>query len=392
MNALAKISDFAEVFAGGGAPQNANDFSEDGIPFLRAGSLPKLLYGAKESDLEKITNEVAKKHRLQLHQKGSVVFAKSGMSATKGHIYRLKNDCYIVNHLAVIKPNAICDSKYLEHALKQYSPTSLILDAAYPSIRLSDISDFKIPLPPLAEQQRIAAILDKAEDIKRKREQAIAKLDELAQNTFVDMFGDPSINQYGFEICKIRDLLTSASYGTSEKSSLSGTVPVLRMNNITATGELDLTNLKYMDLSEKDFDKYLAKYGDILFNRTNSPELVGKSALFDTTQPFAFAGYLIRLRANKDTEPAFIAGYLNTKYAKKTLRNMCKSIIGMANINAKEIQSMSIPRPPLALQTQYKNKVFTIKKMKEVHQRALKIHVDLTLALQHQAFTTGFTA
>lgn len=284
--------------------------------------------------------------------------------------------------------------KYLFLFLEKYVGRlrELAIGGVIKYIKIGNLTDAELPLPPLAEQQRIAAILDKAEEIRRKREQAIAKLDELAQSTFLDMFGDPNVNHLGFEICKIGDLLESANYGTSEKSSLSGTHPVLRMNNITASGELDLTNLKYMDLNEKDFDKYLAKYGDILFNRTNSPELVGKSALFDITQPYAFAGYLIRLRANSKTEPAFIAGYLNTKYAKRTLRNMCKSIIGMANINAKEIQAMSIPKPSLTLQTQYKNKVFTIKKMKEIHQRALKVHVDLALTLQHQAFTTGFNA
>lgn len=328
------------------------------------------------------------------NRKGNVI-SISGSGANAGYVNYWREPIFASDCSTVEVDNKNIDIKYVYFFLKKmqiFINSTMRSGAAQPHVYAKDIALMEMPIPPLAEQKRIAAILDKAEEIKRKRLQAIAKLDELAQNSFVDMFGNPSINEYGFEICKIRDLLTSASYGTSEKSSLSGTIPVLRMNNITATGELDLTNLKYMDLNEKDFDKYLAKYGDILFNRTNSPELVGKSALFDTTQPYAFAGYLIRLRANNDTEPAFIAGYLNTKYAKKTLRNMCKSIIGMANINAKEIQSMSIPKPPLALQMQYKNKVFTIKKMKAVHQRALKIHVDLTLALQHKAFSTGFRA
>ncbi len=115
------------------------------------------------------------------------------MSATKGHIYRLRDEAYVVNHLAALIPNHD-SAKFLEHSLRVFSPTRLIQDAGYPSIRLSDVATMKIPLPPLAEQRRIAEVLDRAEALRAKRRAALAQLDSLTQSIFLDLFGDPVTN------------------------------------------------------------------------------------------------------------------------------------------------------------------------------------------------------
>ncbi len=394
MNALAKITDFADVYAGGGAPQNADDFSENGIPFLRAGSLPKLLNGAKESDLEKITNEVAKKHKLQLHKKGSVVFAKSGMSATKGHIYRLKDDCYVVNHLAVIKPNANCDSNYLEHALKKYSPTTLILDAAYPSIRLSDISDFKIPLPPIAQQQRIAAILDKAAEIKAKREQAIAKLHELAQSTFVEMFGDfeQAINYTVKPLSQlIQDTRLGLVRGATELDEQKK-YAYMRMNAITKSGDLQLEKMFRADATDAEVEQYKLRMGDFLFNTRNSRELVGKTAIFDLDGLYLFNNNIMRIRFNELVNSVYVAASFQTKYVQRKLEQIKSGTTNVFAIYYKDLEKIEIPIPSITEQNLFAKKMDFIKKSRNLLLNALDIDGELINSLQHQAFTTGFNA
>lgn len=216
------------------------------------------------------------------------------------------------------------------------------------------LKNFEIPLPPLAEQKRIAAILDKADAIRRKRQQAIQLADEFLRSVFLDMFGDPVTNPKGFPKGTIRDLVSSAKYGTSAKASVTeGEYPVLRMGNITYRGSLDFSDLKYLDLTEKDKEKYLAEEGDLLFNRTNSKELVGKTAIFEDAEPMAIAGYLIRVRPNNKGNNYYISGYLNSKHGKATLMGMCKNIVGMANINAQEMQDIKILIPPKALQDRF---------------------------------------
>ena len=244
----------------------------------------------------------------------------------------------------------------------------------------------EIPLPSLEEQKRIADILDRAEALRAKRRAAIAQLDELVKSIFIEMFGDPAINPKGWPICNIGDLLESASYGTSEKAGATGEYPVLRMSNITRTGEMDLTDLKFMDLADSQKERYLVRAGDVLFNRTNSAELVGKTAIFRDMRQMAYAGYLIRLRVNIQNNPEYLSAFLNTDYSKRMLRGMCKSIIGMANINATEVQAMRIPQPPFPLQKEFACRVTAVEKLKAVYKTSLAALDELFASLQYRAF------
>ena len=246
----------------------------------------------------------------------------------------------------------------------------------------------RLPCHPLEEQRRIAAILDQAETLRTQRRAALALLDSLTQSLFLDMFGDPAANPKGWPMGKIGDMLESASYGTSEKSGADGQFPVLRMNNITRNGELDLDDLKFMDLQSKDHERYLVRVGDVLFNRTNSAELVGKTAIVPpSAPPLAYAGYLVRLRVNEANHPMYLARFLNTPYAKRMLRGMCKSIVGMANINAKEIQGMRIALPPLPLQQTFATRIAAIEALKATHRRTLAELDALFASLQQRVFT-----
>ncbi|HGE6106035.1 TPA: restriction endonuclease subunit S [Vibrio cholerae] len=230
--------------------------------------------------------------------------------------------------------------------------------ATVKGITLDFLKSLEIPLPPLDEQKRIAEILDKADAIRQKRKQAIALADEFLRSVFLEMFGDPVTNPKGFPVGTIRDLVSSANYGTSEKASeTEGEYPVLRMGNITYQGSFDFSDLKYIDLTEKELPKYLVHKGDLLFNRTNSKELVGKTAVFEGEEPMAFAGYLIRVRTNENGNNYYLSGYLNSLHGKKVLASMCKSIVGMANINAQELQDIKILLPPIELQNQYEQLV-----------------------------------
>lgn len=175
----ATLGDLCEVSTGQSAPQEADAFSEIGRPFIRAGSLDHLVNGGSEDALEKISEENARRYRMRLFPTGTIVFAKSSMSATLGRVYRLRGPCYVVSHLATLIPSKRLDGDFLLRWLETNSPSRLIANEAYPSIKTSEVKDVQIPLPALQEQIRIAAILNKADVIRQKRKQAIRYCEDI---------------------------------------------------------------------------------------------------------------------------------------------------------------------------------------------------------------------
>ena len=220
-----------------------------------------------------------------------------------------------------------------------------------------------VSLPPLEEQRRIAALLDKVTDLIAKRRAQLDKLDLLVKARFVEMFGDQRTNPKGWETGVIRDVVSEVKYGTSRPASEGGAYKYLRMGNITFNGHLNLTDLKYIDIPDSEIEKYIVKKGDVLFNRTNSKELVGKTCVFDLDEPMVIAGYIIRVRVNKKVLPSYLSAVLNSEYGKQTLADMCKAIVGQANINAQELQGIALLIPPIELQHAFDQFVDQINKL-----------------------------
>lgn len=144
---------------------------------------------------------------------------------------------------------------------------------------------------------------------------------------------------------------------------------------------------KYLD---KPFvlgaDGTKALEGDLVFNRTNSKVLVGKTAVYDGDEPVIIAGYLIRVRFDERTNPWFVWGHLNSKYGKNHLFSLCRNIVGMANINAKELQSIPILKPPIDLQYSFAAIVEKVEGVKLRYQRSLSDLEILYGALSQKAF------
>ena len=152
----------------------------------------------------------------------------------------------------------------------------------------------------------------------------------------------------GWSWARVASISDEPSYGTSKKSDIEGTVPVLRMGNITRVGTIDYSDLVYTSDAD-DIAKYDLHPGDLIFNRTNSREWVGKVAYYDGSIPAIYAGYLIRFRAIL-INPTYINYAMCTQYE----RNWCASVktdgVNQSNINARKLKSFLIPVPPLAEQ------------------------------------------
>ncbi len=223
------------------------------------------------------------------------------------------------------------------------------------SVHPKQFLSLHIPLPPLAEQRRVVARIEELaaqiQEARTLRQQAVEEAEALLPRRIVSLFDQGG--KKGWQQGVLGDYVTDDCYGTSEKTNddEAGT-PILRMGNIQ-NGCLDLRDLKYLHLGERDRPKLLLRRGDILVNRTNSAELVGKCAVFDVDGEYGFASYLIRLRLNQDTaEPKLIANYINSPMGRAYMFAERKQMTGQANVNSKKLKSLPIVLPSLPEQRQ----------------------------------------
>ena len=261
--------------------------------------------------------------------------------------------------------NFFIDKNFLYYCLKSLKWNEGI-NKAVKGLTLNKnlISQKEIFLPDLAIQKEIANNLDGIDNLLELRKKQLIYLKELSKSLFTRMFGDIKTNDKNWEIKKLGEVVQT-QYGTSKKAtSIVGKFPILRMNNITYSGEMDYKDLKYIELSDSEKEKFLLKKGELLFNRTNSKELVGKTGLFNLDIPMAFAGYLIRIKPSNLIHSKFLLFFMNSEFMKKLLYNKAKNIVGMANINAKELEDFSIILPPIELQNKFAERVEKIEKLK----------------------------
>ena len=253
-------------------------------------------------------------------------------------------------------------------------------------ITKKDFDNVVIPYPDLDYQKEVAYRLTSLKGIIEKYQKQLDLLDELIKARFVEMFGDPIENQKDWEVVKIRDIVTDVRYGTSKPAVEGGRYPYLRMNNLTVDGGLDLSDLKYIDIPNNEIEKCVVRKGDILFNRTNSIDLIGKTAVFNLLDDMVIAGYIIRIRLNNQILPDVFSQYMNLEAMKKVLRGMAKGAVNQANINAQELQSIKVYVPDMKLQKQYVEFKEEVDKSRSRIQKSLEASQELFDSLMQEYF------
>ncbi|ORW25460.1 hypothetical protein AWC18_01865 [Mycolicibacter nonchromogenicus] len=248
------------------------------------------------------------------------------------------------------------------------------------------LKDLRVPNPPPDEQRRIATILDHADALRAKRHQVVGRLALLEQAAFLDMFGPPGDWPRRWPMGTIGDMAEDVQYGTAAKAGDTGEWPIVRMGNVTDEGRLDRSDLKWIDLADKDVPKFTLQRGDLLFNRTNSKEKVGKTCVVHTDEPLAFAGYLVRVRLSREHRVEFVNAFMTSSYGRALRKSMAKAAVNQANINASEMQSIPIALPPTALQDRFALVLSRIDAERDRQLALLSAHDALFASLQSRAF------
>ena len=263
--------------------------------------------------------------------------------------------------------------------------TSRCSGANLPRLAPKQLASFQIPLPPLAEQKRIAGILDAADALRAKRREALAQLDTLLQSTFLDMFGDPVTNPMGWEQCVVGDVVHAAKDGphVSPTYAESG-VPFLSTRHIKP-GEVVWKDLKYIDQDEanRQWKKCKPEFGDILYSKGGT---TGIAARVTTSEPFAVWVHVALLKLIvKKVHPIWIEAMLNSAYCYTQSQRYTHGIANR-DLGLKRMIKIQMYLPPLAEQCGFAAIVESIEQQK-ASQRAHIAELDtLFAALQSRAF------
>jgi restriction endonuclease S subunit len=383
------LREIAEVRTGSPAPQGQEYFKNGKYPFVRVQDVGRegrttCLTQTKDRINKKAINELRPAHA----KAGTIVFPKSGAAINTNSRAILGINAYVVSHLTMIYSHEDkVLSEWLYYWLCSYDMTSLCRTTSLPSVRLSDIKELQIPVPAISEQRRIVACikecLDRVDEIQLLRIASLKESENLEGAIFADF-----LNELDVPVVPLGEIISHIQYGTSGKANIDSTgVPILRMGNIQ-NGYLDTTGLKYIELPEREIQKYSLNEGDILFNRTNSLEKVGKAAVFKRLKGRWV--YLIRLIIDKNKAvPEYVNGLINSRLGREFILRTARRAIGMVNINAKEIQKFEIPLTSLNVQKSL------IQKIETVRSYALEIRKDLTdgligmlpTSILHKAFS-----
>lgn len=258
----------------------------------------------------------------------------------------------------------------------------------------------RIPLAPLNEQKRIADKLDallKRVDACRERLDRMplilkrfrqAVLATATSGALTEDWREASGLEFNWDEVKLGDVADGFSYGSAAKSAKAGKVPVLRMGNIQ-NGVLDWSDLVFSsDLQE--IKKFLLSAGDVLFNRTNSPELVGKTAVFKGERDAIYAGYLIRVRCGERLLPDYLNYNLNSPAGRDYCWQVKSDGVSQSNINAKKLAAFTFLLPSIKEQTEIVRRVEKLfafaDKLEARYTTARKQVEHLTPALLAKAF------
>lgn len=260
----------------------------------------------------------------------------------------------------VIRPGRTVLSKWLWYFVRQ---RSVLKDAeqhfrgsaGQKRVPADFLRNLIVPVPGIAEQYRVVCrideCMDRIDEIGNLRGQGIRESNVVESTIFQD-FLHAGYQNSRWPIVNLGDLTKSSRYGTSKRAGRDPVgIPVLRMGNIVG-GYVDYSDLKYADLVENEKNKYLLHHGDVLINRTNSLELVGKAATFDGRDgEWIYASYLVRIRVDTSRVlPEYVTATINSRVGRSYVLATARRAIGMVNINAREMAGFPIPLPPLEVQ------------------------------------------
>jgi len=350
---LGKVSDIGDVISG--FAFKSEWFGSGSAKVIRIGDLQN---GRVQLEDAQTINEDVHQIREQFKiECGDILMALSG--ATVGKIAIADSTvkgAYLNQRVAIIRGKSSESSEYLKYVFSG-SPLQKLLSnaggAAQPNLSPKDLAEMEIPLPPLTEQKRIAAILDKADAIRRKRQQAIKLADDFLRAVFLDMFGDPVTNSKNWSLLAIKDLATVTTGNTPPRKVqeyYGKDVEWIKSDNINTPNHILTTATEYLSYSGIKVARTVPKGSTLITCIAGSFDCIGNVAYTDREVSF-------NQQINALTPKSGVLGwflYALILFSKKTIQNAStNSMKGM--VSKGKLQEVKLIHPPIELQQEFEN-------------------------------------
>lgn len=384
---LVKLADIANVVTGA-TPKKRSEYYDGDVPFVTPGDLGET--SGITSTSRTLTQEGA--DSVRSIPVGSVMVCCIGATIGKvGIAEKTVVTNQQINSLVVDERKAFPKYVYYYCATLKDKLKAASSSTTMPIVNKSNFSQFEIPLPPVDEQKRIAAILDKADAIRQKRKQAIDLADEFLRSVFLDMFGDPVMNPKSWQEYVLKDITDIRSGVTKgKKVSLddSVTLPYMRVANVQ-DGYLDLSEIKQIVVSEKDANKCKLEKGDVLLTEGGDPDKLGRGYVWnDEIENCIHQNHIFSVRIDNHNfvHPHFLSAQISSQRGKLYFLKVGKQTTGIATINKTVLSDFVVFIPPFELQKNYvaiKNKVDYFKRKCGLED------LELFQSISHKAFSGG---
>ena len=390
---MAKLGELFPVTSGGTPSRKHQEYYQGGtIPWVKTGDLKeKYLFDTDE----KITNRGLENSSARLYPIDTVLLAMYG--ATIGAASILKIEAATNQACAAFEK---CDNVLPEYlyAFLESQRSRFIKDAvggAQPNISAGYLKQIDMPLLPLDEQRRIAAVLDKVSGLIAKRREQLDKLDELVKARFVEMFGEPIANPMKWPVVPLKSLSTLITNGNTPKGGsenyVENGITFLRSQNVWRN-QIILDDVAYIDeATHRSMKKSSLRYKDILITKTGrintENSSLGRAALFlgkDDSANINGHVYLIRLK--NTAIPEYIVTILTGEAYRKYIRKVCVGGIDKRQINVEQVEDFPIILPPIEMQKSFSTIREEIGKSKLTIQQSLDKLEVLKKALMQQYF------
>lgn len=386
---IENLENLGKVFTGSSAPQEEKYFNNGKYPFIRVSDLSNKKFNKKLSNVNDYINDECLNDKKQTFaKKGTIVFAKSGMSVKNNHRALLDIDGYIVSHLCAIYIEEKYTREYIYYLLCKLDMVKFSENEAYPSLKTSIIKSIQVPIPPLQQQEKIVKVLDLTSNLIEKQKELLEKYDLFLKSKFIEMFGDPISNPMGWEVIKLGDYTKLVSSGSTPKGGQSvyledGEIRFIRSQNVRMN-KMDFNGIYY--ISEEIYDKMKrtqVQYNDVLLNITGAS--IGRTAIYKDNKRANVNQHVCIIRLEDSMNSCFINYFIGSdSFQNQILSN--QSGATREALNFTQIKNFNIFNVPIELQNQFASIVEKIETIKEKENQKLKQLEDLHNSLMNKAF------